>query len=251
MRKNLISVGSLLLIAHLGCSTVNASAVLNVPSTANPYLAGMPSGATAIYGDSAPAESPVLVPGILPGAGSIISFSHVTGAVSYNAAPTPGDPVDGFPGFWFQHNDQPTGAPETPENGIADLSAQADSLVGVFLGPGAPNLTAAPIGLDFSGLGAAHFSEVGTLNFLSLSPLLKQPFFIGNGLTDSGVVQNFIVPAGATRLFLGAMDTFSWNDNTGSFSVQVDGVPEPSSLWMLILGLVATLRLRNRSLAIH
>jgi len=236
------------IVFSLGISGARAAdVVVSVPGTANPYLAGMPVGSTAIFGDSAPAESPVLVNGSLPAAGSTISFSHVTGSVSY-AGTTPVDPADGYPGFWFQHDDQPAGSAEHPENGIADLISQADSLVGVFLGNGAPNLTSAPIGLDFSGLGAAYFTEIGTLNFTTLSPELQQPFFIGDGLTSGNVVQDFVVPQGATRLYLGAMDTFSWYNNTGSFSVEVDGVPEPSSSCLLGIGLVVASRRRRREI---
>jgi hypothetical protein len=49
-------------------------------------------------------------------------------------------------------------------------------------------------------------------------------FFIGDGRTGSGTgaVQQFIVPAGATRLFLGTVDGFGWNTNSGAFSVQVN-----------------------------
>jgi hypothetical protein len=34
---------------------------VNVPATANPYLAGMPNGTKARVGDSAPQQSPVLI----------------------------------------------------------------------------------------------------------------------------------------------------------------------------------------------
>ncbi|MFN6187985.1 MAG: PEP-CTERM sorting domain-containing protein, partial [Microcystis sp.] len=43
-----------------------------------------------------------------------------------------------------------------------------------------------------------------------------------------------------TRLFLGPMDGFGWKGNTGSFSVTVQAVPEPSTIFGLgILGLGA------------
>ena len=54
-----------------------------------------------------------------------------------------------------------------------------------------------------------------------LAPGLKQPFFIGDGLTKSGAIQQVIAPTGATRLFLGVMDEYAWFDNEGSFTVQV------------------------------
>ena len=37
----------------------------------------------------------------------------------------------------------------------------------------------------------------------------------------TGAPEQFVVPPGATRLFLGTVDGFDWNTNTGAFSVQV------------------------------
>jgi hypothetical protein len=101
--------------------------------------------------------------------------------------------------------------------------------MGLFLGSAQPNLSAAPTALDFSTIG---------LTFASLSPELKQPFFIGDGLTGtgSGTVQTFIVPNDATRLFLGTMDGFGWFNNSGQFVVSGDvsgdlaPIPEPATL---------------------
>ncbi|HEX4179232.1 MAG TPA: PEPxxWA-CTERM sorting domain-containing protein [Caulobacteraceae bacterium] len=60
------------------------------------------------------------------------------------------------------------------------------------------------------------------------------PFVIGSGGT-------FVVPTGATRLYLGLPDGFSfaglpgtYNDNTGGFSVS--GVPEPATWAMMLMG---------------
>jgi len=60
------------------------------------------------------------------------------------------------------------------------------------------------------------------------------PFIIGAGGT-------FVAPSGATKLYLGLPDGFSfqgppgaYNDNTGGFTVSV---PEPSTWAMLILGM--------------
>ena len=96
------------------------------------------------------------------------------------------------------------------------MNAPVNALVGVFLNDNLPTSSGAPPGLDFrpSGLGTA---------FLTLNPALKQVFFIGDGRTGNGTgaVQQFIVPAGATRFFLGTVDGFGWNTNSGTFSVQV------------------------------
>ena len=56
------------------------------------------------------------------------------------------------------------------------------------------------------------FTVIGT-SFASLSPALNQVFYIGDGLTGdgSGSVQQFIVPLGATRLYLGCADAGGYN----------------------------------------
>lgn len=71
-------------------------------------------------------------------------------------------------------------------------------LAGVFLLDSAP-LEPAPATLDFANDGLGK-------SFDSLSPKLAQVFFIGDGRTEAGSVQNFFVPAGATRLALGTID---------------------------------------------
>jgi hypothetical protein len=108
--------------------------------------------------------------------------------------------------------------------------------MGVFLGSAQPSLTAPPAALDFS--------SAASRDFASLSPLLKQVFFIGDGLTSTSSVQQFIVPTGTTRLFLGTMDGFGWFNNSGSFNVTVNGpgaettpVPLPAGFLLLLTGL--------------
>jgi hypothetical protein len=101
-----------------------------------------------------------------------------------------------------------------------------------------------PASFDFSSSGLG-------IGFSSLNPLLRQSFFIGDGLTGtgSGTHQTFYVPTGATRLFLGVLDGTQINaapgsayfNNTGSFSVTYDlvvaSVPEPETYAMLLAGL--------------
>src|SRR5262249_44774054 len=150
--------------------------------------------------DSAPAQSPVLVPLALT-SGTPLTFSAMGGVVN-----TPGcnpvtlvgcAPPDGS--SLIAHL---TGS----DTGIANVTAPLYSVVGVFLDNTQPNLSPAPVGLDFSVIG---------LNFTALAPALKQVFFIGDGMTNTAVAQQFTVPAGATRLFLGTMDGFEWSNNTG------------------------------------
>ena len=85
--------------------------------------------------------------------------------------------------------------------------------------------------LEWLGKARAHAPKITFGDppaYLTLSPELKQVFFIGDGLNGNGLAQSVVVPQGATRLFLGTMDSVEWNNNVGSFTVQV--VPEPSAL---------------------
>ena len=183
----------------------------------------MPNG-TTLAGDNAPTHSPVQV-GLSLIPGQTLNFS-ATGAVSNTAflPPPTATPDGGVLVSWV------------PNYGISQiLNAPLSSLLGVFLDDTQPNLTAAPAALDFSSIG---------LNFSSLAPQLKQVFFIGDGLTGTGTgaVQNFIVPTGATRLFLAPFDSTT-NNNIGSFSVTVQAVPEPSTIFGLgVLGFGAFLK---------
>lgn len=210
-----------------------------VPGTSNPWLAGMPDGTTAVAGDSAPAQSPVLVNGVSFSAGSVLLFSKASGGVSHTGScPSSCDPIDGS--TLFSHSG---GA----EHGIAGLRAPINALVGVFLGAGQPDLSAAPAGLDF---GPAP--NLG-LDFLSLSPLLKQVFFIGDGMTSASVMQRFVVPEGATRLYLGTHDGYGWYNNNGSISIDVTAavIPEPGIYLMLVAGLAVLLARRRTAAAIR
>ena len=67
-----------------------------------------------------------------------------------------------------------------------------------------------PTSLAFSDAGGGN--TIAT-SFASLSPLIDQVFFIGDGLTGdgSGSVQQFIVPTGATALYLGITDAPGYN----------------------------------------
>jgi len=115
------------------------------------------------------------------------------------------------------------GAPSTSSNtGTAKISGitapLAGYLVGLFTKAHGPS-GAAPPALDFT--------QIGT-HFLTLSPVLDQTFFVGNGHAGGGnpAVQQFNVPAGARRLFFGISDACNFHgvpgcyyDNAGAFTV--------------------------------
>lgn len=183
----------------LGISAVAYGGGELVPGSSNPYLAGMPNGSTCCSGDAAPAQSPVLVSSVPVTPGTSLTFS-VTGSVD-NTGATPTLPPDG--GILFT---------TVSTNGISGATWPINALVGVFLNASQPDSSAAPSALDFT-----------STSFTTLSPALKQAFFIGDGRTGNGTgtVQTFVVPAGATRLFLGTSDGVGWFNNSGSFNVGI------------------------------
>jgi hypothetical protein len=188
--------------AAFGQAPERDTLTVNVPATANPYLAGMPNGTKARIGDSAPQQSPVLVERTLSHAVAV-TFS-ATGATEH----TPLCPPDcyGPDGKEFaRHRDG-------PEHGIADIVAPMDALIGVFLSDERPDKSKPERRLDFRAIGGG---------FTTFSPKLKQVFFIGSGRNGRGVPRRYLVPAKATRLYLGVMDGYEWNNNSGSFTVSV------------------------------
>jgi hypothetical protein len=175
------------------------STVVRVPATANPYLAGMPNGTKASLEDAAPRQSPVLVNLSLVDAVAV-SFVASGGTNHVPSCPPHCYPPDGSSLL----------AGHGSENGISDATFPYSSLLGVFLDNDQPNGTHAPRGLGFGSIGT---------DLLSLSPKLKQVFFIGTGTTKQGVARRYLIPKGATRLFLGVMDGYGWNNNSGSLQV--------------------------------
>lgn len=98
------------------------------------------------------------------------------------------------------------------ENGMSNVKAPINSVVAVFLSDTQP---------DYAGKipDVLDFTSADSRDFTSLSPKLRQVFFIGNGRRDNGEVQRFVIPKGATRMYIGTMDGWEWNNNTGGFEV--------------------------------
>ena len=119
------------------------------------------------------------------------------------------------------------------DESISGIQAPVDGfLTGVF--ESGPPTGDPPPNLDFNTIGT---------NFTSLSPVLQQLFFIGDGLTGdgSGSVQVFYVPSGATFLYLGIPDACFYNglpscyyDNVGdlivSYAITAIGPPNFAQL---------------------
>lgn len=233
----------LALVVSLLAPPLDAAAA-RVRGASNPWLAGAPNG-TVDFPDRAPNQSPVAVTWIDLAATPTLRF-QVTGAVANCgtdspstvccptcgfAFPSPDGAIPGRDGAdWFSHRSF---------NGLSDIVAPINSLIGVFLGPDEPDAGRTPDVLDFSRIG---------LDFASLSPQLQQTFYIGDGLRGEGVgpQQIFNVPEGATRLFLGTMDGGEWNNNAGAFEVRIQPVPEPSSLVLMAMGVLGLGAWRRR-----
>jgi len=184
---------------------------ITVPGTSNPWLAGMPDGSTAAGGDVAPDQSPVLATSPFS-PGVPITFS-VTGLACN--ADCPGDGPDGGTEFQFH----------VAENGLPDSNMPLNALAGVFLNTDRPDLIPPPLSLFFDAAG----NVVGGINYSSLSPQLRQVFFIGDGQTAGGNSQAILPPDGATRLYLGVMDGSQYNNNSGAFEVVISETSPPAN----------------------
>ncbi|MGH9674664.1 MAG: PEP-CTERM sorting domain-containing protein [Bryobacteraceae bacterium] len=215
-----------------GAFQVSAGPWVFVPGTAKIWLAGMPDGTDAGGGDFAPNQNPSLVSGLYLNGGGLLSF-YAYGNVAHGPNKTLSGP-DGS--TLSSHN---FGA----QFGMSDLGAPLNSLAGVFLGDVEPYLVLPPPP-------ALTWGAQNLGNYLNLSPLLQQTFFIGDGWTDHGKKQTITIPNGATRLYLGTLDGFEWNNNIGEFSVNVESMPEPSTAVLLGSALIAVGlfgRLRRRA----
>ncbi len=183
------------LLAGVGfpLSAMSTIIPVTVNGLADIFLAGQPNGST-LGSDVAPLNSPSLVSGLTLIAGNSLTFTATgfTGGAGCGST-TP----DGCSGFFNTAS----------ANGISTFTGPAQALIGVFLTNSTPS-GVAPAGLP------------GNITFTSLTPGLNVVFFIGDGLTGTGTgsTQTFVIPAGATRLFLGSSDSVGANvDNFGTF----------------------------------
>lgn len=219
-----LSLLGALILTTLGISSAFADTItgLAVGGMADPYLAGQPDGIACCAGDLSPGQSPVLAPLTLI-SGDFLTFS-ASGSASHVKTTNLNQTPDGILG---------TAHTMPSFQGISIQGADQvffDGLAGVFVGPGIPS---GPLPAKLSGT-----------SFSSISPGLNQIFFIGDGLTGTGTgnTQEFFVPTGATRLYLGIVDDGGFFDNSGVITVDItqnaltDAVPESSTWAMMILG---------------
>jgi Flp pilus assembly protein TadG len=191
-----------------GGTTLNTT----VTGQGDPWLAGMPAGSQASDLDTAPAQSPPMVMNVVPG--TVLTFTNVTGGVK-NDPSLSNDTADGNSSQLHSHNDDDPLSEPAVQNNIASITAPINSMLGVFLTNNAPNTQSAPtFNRDYSTQAARDQQTFSDIQ-------LQQPFFIGDGQTSGGTTQTFVVPQGATKLYLGTMDGHQWSNNSGSFAATI------------------------------
>lgn len=182
--------------------TAVTSSVLRVPSRSQLMLAGAPDGFSwGDRNDVSPLHSP---PFVAVTAGQTIQIRSSGTINMINGANYAFGPEG-----WLYTNGNGHGV--TGWRGISGYRGYVASLIGVFTG-NALNANATPVSLDFTGAG---FRALQTVR-----PLLQQQFLIGSGLTPDGDSKAFVVPAGATRLYLGIAGTTALSN--GEFYVTVN-----------------------------
>lgn len=215
---------------------------LTIPPASDPWPGGL-----IRHSSPTPEEiQETMPPGFSISGGDVIRvLDPAVGGISF---------FNGFGGTVYgpDGNGVPGSSSITSFGGISGYLGTQGALVGVFLDNAIPNGTA-PATLNFSTAGLG-------VDFLTLSPQLGQVFYIGNGVTSTNAVQEFIAPISATRLFIGITDAFGFNgapgafdDNDGSYSIRIginqdprNSVPEPAPLALLAFGIAYLAYLRKR-----
>jgi hypothetical protein len=229
-----LAAGLLAVSVAEGSLAVSAITV-RVEATANPWAAGQ----------AGPPEDGVLPAEIaLPEGVAKVWFPRVSGNWSNDRTMLSADGERPVVGTSFDCGGPPP-CTVTASNGLSGLTDAASFwyLSGVFIGPGTPGGTP-PASIDFT---RRH-------EFTVLKPALGQVFFIGDGRKSDGIVQQFRVPPGATRLFLGMVDicapgeaagcyfdnagslevTSSWGSMPDTATLTAPAVPRHDSHWLLL-----------------
>lgn len=198
------------------------------------------------HGGATPEESLETLPGFIPVAGGdvIKVLDPAVGGINF---------YNGFgPAFFGPEGASPSSS-LTSFGAISGYMGKEGALAGVFLTDAIPTGSPPPATLDFN--------LPGGIDFETLSPEIGQVFFIGDGQNAASVMQSFIAPTGATRLFFGIPDGFGFNgvpgaydDNDGAYGIRVgvnetptlSTVPLPASAFLLLGGLAAIGAARRR-----
>ena len=186
-----------------------------------PLGSGFFGGRTSVNIISAATQGATQMTAISVTPGQWLTFTNVSGmtTVVSGTAPMvgPSGYTSGYGAAIFHGEDWSTGSgsPST-ENGIADAIMPDSAFMGLFLGSSAPDSTTAPTT-------EVNWTSSTLQNQAAFSNLtIQQPFYIGDGKTPAGTVQQFQVPPGATRLFVGVWDGQEYNNNAGSLSATIN-----------------------------
>jgi hypothetical protein len=212
MNRKLVGVVLGLLVVTLtlvsgGHVRAAATSAIDVPATSDIFAADLASV------PAFPGGGGTLPPGMAVTSGSVITVSASGSIDCGGGAPSGPDGSTGGGTVSIQSYGGISGA-DIPGGPVCGLA-----LAGVFTGA-IPPADPAPARLSF-------VSPPGT-SFTTLTPVLNQSFFIGDGWTQAGkgIKQTFVVPQGATTLWLGFQDGQSYTsppgyygDDTGSVSV--------------------------------
>jgi hypothetical protein len=186
---------------------------LTIPATACLYLAGMPAGSSNIGGDDTSNATPYQASSIPVTPGTWITLTGLSGTTTVSPGSIPNTGPGGTTSYPVYHGQSWNNAPDLPasENGIADALMDEDATAGVFLTASAPNLSTAPATQDWTQSSLNNKAAYTNLQ-------VQQPFMIGTGQTTGGTTKQFLVPPGATRLFLGIWDGYEYYNNSGTLT---------------------------------
>ena len=183
-------IGGLLLWVSSG--SARSEATLKVDAKANIFAAGF---AVLPFEEADAGVLPVAFR-FTAGSGKVLTFSRVTAKLKWGDSNTFGPDGDSY-----STNIRSLGA-------ISGMFVKEKSLflAGVFLGNKPPAGHAPP---------RLRLSSPESMKVLA--PKLQQTFYIGDGHTAKGEVQQFKVPPTATRLYLGFVDAVSFTGKPGAY----------------------------------
>jgi hypothetical protein len=181
----------------------------SVNGTSDLWLSGMPAGSTASWSDNTTNAPSTLAMNVT--AGTTITLTATGLTMNKGATSTIG--ADGASWDTTHMANSPDGNYVGLQNGIQTLTAPQNALIGVFLNANQPSTQTPPAtSLDYTTIASQNQNNYSNLQ-------VQQPFFIGDGQTSTSTIQTFVVPPGATRLYLGVFDGWQNWDNPGTLSV--------------------------------